>query len=183
MINWEQPWQLLNSTVNYFSYCRIFKEEKMKKILGIVTVALLSGCTSMNYSNVNNSQAVISNLKVSELGKAGTKKHQLDVKFDYSIKDYKELTNLYHCSVLFATGKNQLVTTTKEKAPCKIDSKNGSVSIKWTTPLSTSGAYSKEQLSKMQLPLRYHIAIHQKKKKTTSVIIGMSEPLYLAPKM
>lgn len=155
----------------------------MKKTLGIVAIAFLSGCTSTNYSDVNDSQAVISNLRVSELGKVGTKKHQLDVKFDYSITDYKELPDLYTCSVLFATTKNEFVTTTKEKAPCKINSESGSVSMKWSTPLSTNAGYSRENLSKMQLPLRYHIAIHQKKNKNTNVVIGMSEPLYLVPEI
>jgi len=154
----------------------------MKKTLGLVIVAFLTGCTSQNYSDVSDSQAVINNLKVSEVGLPRTDKHQLDVTFNYSIEDYKALPGLYTCSVLFATGKGEWVTQTKENTPCQIDSKNGSVSMKWTTPLSTSADYSDEVLKKMQLPLKYQVAIHQKKTKSRDTVIGMSEPLYLSPK-
>ncbi|MEX0915711.1 MAG: hypothetical protein WD397_08150 [Wenzhouxiangellaceae bacterium] len=151
----------------------------MRKVLGIAAIVFLAGCASTNYSDINNSEAVISNLTVSELGRAGTGKHQLDVKFDYSIKDYKELAGLYICNVMFSISEDEMITTTKGIAPCKIDSKRGSVSIKWETPLSTSAGYSKENLRKLELPLEYHVTIHQKKARNTSVIIGMSEPLYL----
>lgn len=154
----------------------------MKKALGIAVIAFLTGCTSQNYSDVSDSQAVINNLKVSEVGLPRTEKHQLHVKFDYSIKDYKALDGLYTCSVLFATGKDEWVTQTKGSTPCQIDSKSGSVSMKWTTPLSTSAGYSNKVLKKMQLPLKYQVAIHQKKTKRRNTVIGMSEPLYLAPK-
>lgn len=154
----------------------------MKKFLGIVSIALLAGCASVNYSKIDDSQAVIKNLKVAELGKAGSDKHQLDVKFDYSINDYHDIPRLYRCSVLFVSSQNEMVTTTKERTPCKIDSKNGSVSIRWDTPLSMSAGYSKEALRKMVLPLKYHVAIHQKKTSKTNVVIGMSEALYLSPK-
>lgn len=155
----------------------------MKNALGMAAIVLMAGCASTNYSDINDSQAVISSLIVSELGKAGTDKHQLDVKFDYSINDYKDISGLYTCSVLFASSEDALITTMKEKAPCKIDSENGSVALKWDTPLSTSARYSKADLNKMQLPLRYHIAIHQQKTKNTNVIIGISEPLYLTPQI
>lgn len=154
----------------------------MKKTLGLVIVAFLTGCTSQNYSDVSDSQAVISNLKVSEVGTPRTDKHQLHVKFDYSIKNYKALDGLYTCSVLFSTGKGEWVTQTIGNDPCQIDSRSGSVSMKWTTPLSTSADYSDEVLKKMQLPLKYQVAIHQKKTKSRNNIIGMSEPLYLSPK-
>ncbi|MDX1539102.1 hypothetical protein [Arsukibacterium sp.] len=155
----------------------------MKKVLGIVSFALLAGCASTNYSEINDSQAVISNLTVSEQGKAGTDKHQLDVKFDYSIQDYKDISGLYTCSVLFASSEGTLITTTKEKAPCKIDSESGSVAIKWDTPFSTSARYSPAELNTMQVPLKYLVAIHQNKTSNTNVIIGMSEPLYLTPEI
>ncbi|RUO77001.1 hypothetical protein [Idiomarina seosinensis] len=155
----------------------------MKKIIAIAAVALFTGCTSQNYSDVSDSEAVINNLKVSEVGLPRTEEHQLHVKFDYTIKNYKALDGLYICSVLFATGKSELVTQIKENAPCQIDSKNGSVSMKWITPLSTRAGYSRKALKKMQLPLKYRVAIHQKKTESKNIVIGMSEPLYLAPKL
>ena len=151
----------------------------MTKFTGIAAILFLAGCASTDYSSIANSEAVISNLTVSELGEAGTRKHQLDVQFDYSIKDYKELTGLYICNVMFAISEDKLISTTNERAPCKINAESGSVSIKRETPLSKSANYSKERLSQMTLPLEYHVTIHQKKARNTSVIIGMSEPLYL----
>ena len=151
----------------------------MKKILGMASIAFLTGCASANYSDINTSQAVISNLKVTELGKAGTNKHQLDVKFDYSIKDYSDVIGLYKCSILFTSSQDKLVTVTTEREPCKIDSESGSISIKWDTPLSTSAGYSKESLRKMVLPLEYQVTIHQKRTKNSNVVIGMSQPLYI----
>ena len=155
----------------------------MKRLLGIAAIAILAGCASNDYSGINDSQAVISGLVVTELGKAGTDKHRLDVKFDYGIKDYKDIDGLYTCSVLFASANDALITTTKEKAPCKIKAENGSVAIQWDTPLSTSARYSSAELNEMQVPLRYHVAIHQKKTSNSNVIIGMSEPLYLTPEI
>lgn len=139
-------------------------------------------CTPPSYSDESDSQAVINNLKVSEVGQPRTEKHQLHVKFDYSIKNYKSLDGLYTCSVLFATGKGEWVSQNKGNAPCQIDSESGSVSMKWTTPLSTSAGYSDNVLKKMQLPLKFQVAIHQRKTKSRNNVIGMSEPLYLSPK-
>lgn len=154
----------------------------MKKFIGIGLIALLAGCASVDYLGIEDSQAVISNLKVKELGKVGTDKHQLDVKFDYSIINYHDTPKLYTCSVLFVSSQNEMVTKSKQRHPCNIDSNNGSVSISWDTPLSTSANYSKQALSKMVLPLKYHVAIHQKKTNNTNVVIGMSDTLFLSPK-
>jgi len=151
----------------------------MSKVLGISAIVFLAGCASTNYSDVSNSEAVISNLEVFELGKAGTIKHQLDVTFDYTIKDYKELPGLYTCNVMFSISEDRLITKANERAPCKIDSASGSVSIKRETPLSTSAGYPRDSLSKMALPLEYHVTIHQMKARGTSNIIGKSEPRYL----
>lgn len=64
----------------------------MKKFLCIGSIALLAGCSSINYTKIENSQANITNLQVAETGKVGTDKYQLDVKFDYSIDDYHEIS-------------------------------------------------------------------------------------------
>ena len=154
----------------------------MRKVLGIAAIVFLAGCASTDYSDVDNSEAVISNLTVSELGKAGTGNHQLDVRFDYIIKDYKELAGLYICNVMFSISEDKLISTINERASCKIDSESGSVSIKRETPLSKSSGYPRESLTKMALPLEYHVTIHQKKARGTSVIIGKSEPRYLTLK-
>lgn len=154
----------------------------MRKVLGISAIVFLAGCASTNYSDVDNSEAVISNLEVSELGKAGTIKHQLDVTFDYTIKDYKELPGLYTCNVMFSISEDRLITKANERAPCKIDRESGSVSIKRETPLAASAGYSRDILQEMALPLEYHVTIHQTKARNTSVIIGMSEPRYLTMK-
>lgn len=151
----------------------------MRKALGIAAIVFLAGCASTDYSDVDNSEAVISNLMVSEVGKAGTRKHQLEVKFDYIIKDYKELAGLYTCNVMFAISDDKLISTINERASCKIDSESGSVSIKRETPLSTSAGYPRESLSKMALPLEYHVTIHQTKARGASVIIGESKSRYL----
>lgn len=154
----------------------------MKKLLGIVFIVLLAGCTSGNYSEIDNSQAVIKNLKVEELGVAGSDKHQLDVKFDYSINDYHDISGLYTCSVLFASSQNKLTSKIKNRTPCKIDANNGAISFRWDTPLSTNAGYSSEEIGKLIMPIKYHVAIHQNKTSNTNVIIGMSEALYLSPK-
>ena len=62
----------------------------MKKFLVIVFIGLLTGCASINYSDIENSEATVSNIKVVELGEVGTDEHQLDVKFDYSITNYHD---------------------------------------------------------------------------------------------
>ncbi|MDC8831353.1 hypothetical protein [Alteromonas gilva] len=154
----------------------------MKKIPGIIAIALLAGCAAVNYSEIENSQAVIKNLNVTELGKAGTDKYQLDVKFDYSISDYHDIPELYTCSVLFVTSETEMITRLENANPCRIDSKTGSVSVKWNTPLSLGAGYSREALSKMALPIKYLVAIHQKKTSNKNVVIGMSEVLYLNTK-
>lgn len=151
----------------------------MKKVPGIAAIAFLAGCASTDYSGVENSQAVISNLEVSELGKAGTYKHQLDVRFDYSIEDYKEIAGLYSCKVLFSISEDRMISKINEGSTCRIDSERGSVSVKWETPFSTSAGYSAEERRQMTLPLEYHVTIHQKKQRNTSIVIGMSEPRYL----
>lgn len=151
----------------------------MKKVPGIAAIAFLAGCASTDYSGVENSQAVISNLEVSELGKAGTYKHQLDVRFDYSIEDYKEIAGLYSCKVLFSISEDRMISKTNEGSTCRIDSERGSVAVKWETPFSTSAGYSTEERRQMTLPLEYHVTIHQKKQRNTSIVIGMSEPRYL----
>ncbi len=154
----------------------------MKKFLCIGSIALLAGCSSINYTKIENSQANITNLQVAETGKVGTDKYQLDVKFDYSIDDYHEISDLYSCSVLFVSSQTQMVTTSQERNPCEINQQSGSISIKWDTPLSKDAGYSTEALKKMSLPLEYHIAIHQKKTSNTNQVIGMSKALYLNPK-
>ena len=151
----------------------------MRQVPGISAIVFLAGCASTDYSDIANSQAVISNVEVSEVGKAGTYKHQLDVRFDYSIEDYKELPGLYICNVMFSMSEDRLITKANERAPCKIDSESGSVSIKRETPLSASAGYSTDERRQMTLPLEYHVTIHQQKKRNTSIVIGMSEPLYL----
>ena len=42
----------------------------MKKFLVIVFMGLLTGCASINYSDIENSEATVSNIKVVELGEA-----------------------------------------------------------------------------------------------------------------
>lgn len=151
----------------------------MRKFLGMALIVLLAGCATTDYSDVADSQAVISNLEVVELGKPGTYKHQLDVRFGYSIKDYKDLAGLYTCNVMFALSEDKLISTINERAPCTIDSESGSVSIKRDTPLSSSAGYSTKNRREMELPVKYLVTIHQMKAKGASVIIGESEPRYL----
>jgi len=151
----------------------------MRKVMGMAVIVFLAGCASTDYSDISDSEAVISNLEVTEVGKPGTYKHQLDVRFDYSIENYKELPGLYTCNVMFSMSEERLITKVNERAPCKIDSESGSVSIKRETPFSTSAGYSSEERRQMSLPLEYHVTIHQKKKKNRSIVIGMSEPRYL----
>ena len=151
----------------------------MKKVPGIAAIAILAGCASTDYSGIENSQAVISNLEVSELGKPGTYKHQLDVRFDYSTEDYKEIVGLYSCKVLFSVSEHKVITKVDEGSTCRIDSETGSVSVKWETPFSMSAGYSTEERRQMALPLEYHVTINQKKQRNTSIVIGMSEPRYL----
>ena len=151
----------------------------MRQVPRILAIVFLAGCASTDYSDIANSQAVISNLEVAEVGKAGTYKHQLDIRFDYSIEDYKELPGLYICNVMFSMSEDRLITKANERAQCKIDSESGSVSIKRATPLSSSAGYSTEERRQMALPLEYHVTIHQMKARGASVIIGESEPRYL----
>lgn len=153
----------------------------MKKFLVIVFMGLLTGCASINYSDIENSEATVSNIKVVELGEVGTDEHQLDVKFDYSITNYHDTFKLYTCSVLFANSQDELVTTSKKRNPCVIDAKNGSISVKWDSPLSTSAGYSKQALGKLVFPIKFYVAIHQKKSRNTNIIIGKSDALFLSP--
>lgn len=151
----------------------------MRRIPGMAVIVLLAGCATTDYSDVANSEAVISNLEVSELGKPGTYKHQLDVRFDYSIEDYKDIAGLYTCNVLFSISEDRMISKMGDGSTCRIDSERGSISVKWETPFSTSAGYSTDERRQMSLPLEYHVTIHQKKQRNTSIVIGMSEPLYL----
>jgi len=160
-----------------FNAC--FKEENMRQVPRILAIVFLAGCVSTDYSDIANSQAVISNLEVSEVGKAGTYKHQLDIRFDYSIEGYKEIACLYTCKVLFSISEDRMISKLDDGSTCNIDSERGSVSVKWETPFSTSAGYSSDERRQMALPLEYHVTIHQEKKRNTSIVIGMSEPLYL----
>lgn len=155
----------------------------MKKFLCIGFIALIAGCTSINYSKIEDSQAEISNLRITDVGKVGTDEYQLDVKFDYNINDYHNISNLYSCSVLFVSSQSEMVTTFKAGQSCDIDAEKGSISIRWDTPLSKRAGYSKDTLREIALPLKYHVAIHQKKTSNTNVVIGMSEALFLNPKI
>jgi len=155
----------------------------MEKILGVVCAFFLAGCTLTNYSDIEKSEAVISNLKVEEVGKAGSKVHKLEVEFDYTIKDYKDAPNLYTCSVLFAISGARMVSITKGRNSCIIDSENGFVSILWDTPFSSRAGYRRKDLKEMKIPLKFHVAIHQKENSRANTIIGMSEALYLNPRI
>lgn len=152
----------------------------MKTYMDFIFIALLTGCVANKYANIAQSQAVISNLTVVELGEAGSNMHQLDVTFDYTINSFSPTPNLYTCSVLFATSNGNLVSALTEQEICNIESATGSISINSQTPLSSSAYFMEKHLRNMELPLKYHVSIHQNTDKRRSVIIGMSEALYLA---
>lgn len=156
----------------------------MKNRFYVLAILALTGCASTNYSELELATATVRNIEVTEIGNPLTNEHKLDLKFDYKIDGYHEVPRLYTCSILFTLKDDKVMhTVLRERNPCSLDSQTGTVSITWDTPLSTSAGYSQETLEQMTLPLKYHVAIHQKQSNRSNVIIGLSNAMYLHPEM
>lgn len=156
----------------------------MKNRFYAFAMLALTGCASTNYSELELSTAQVSNIEVVEIGKPLTQEHKLELKFDYKIDGYHEAPRLYTCSILFTLKDDRVMHTAwRERNPCSIDSQTGTVSLTWDTPLSTSAGYSQEALEQMTLPLKYHVAIHQKQNSKSNIIIGLSNAMYLNTKI
>ena len=158
----------------------------MKNSVFILAIFVMVGCTSINYSELQQSSAKVSNLEVGEIGKPFSNTHKLDLKFDYTIEQYHDVRNLYSCMVLFALNEGgKMHSYSKTRKPCSIDAQSGTISLTWDTPLSASvsAGYGNEVLEQMQLPLKFHVTIHQRQSKEKHLVIGMSEAMYLNPKI
>ncbi|MDW7549036.1 hypothetical protein HUZ36_17665 [Pseudoalteromonas sp. McH1-7] len=149
----------------------------MKKLTMLVSLYLLSGCATTDYTTIPLSNASLSNLKTSETGNIQQREHTVTVSFDYAIENFNEATNLYTCSVLFINVDGTAVTSTKsgKKHPCILDSANGSISVSWPTPLDKSRNAPQMVLSRMKYPIEYFVTIHQKTGKHSTKLIAKSE--------
>ncbi|ASD69699.1 hypothetical protein [Pseudoalteromonas piscicida] len=150
----------------------------MKVLPVLASLLILSGCATTDYSQIEISTASLSNLEVEEIGNLQQRKHEIKVSFDYAIENFSPENKLYTCSVLFANTDGTSVTSFKGTIPpCILDNKTGNVSITWPTPVDISRNAPKMVLSKLKYPIEYFVAIHQKTGKSSSKLIGKSEPL------
>ena len=148
----------------------------MKKITVFGFAFILAACASINYSDFEISEAVLTDLKVDEIHNLEKREHEIHIAFDYAISDFHADKNLYYCTVQFMRVDGSSVTRTDgTTSPCKLNDATGSVSISWPTPLDKSFNASRSILEQIQYPVEYFVAIHQKTGPLQTRIIGSSE--------
>lgn len=151
----------------------------MKKISMLSLAIVLAGCASTNYSEIDISEAELTNLEVEETHDLSKREHEINVSFDYSISGFNATEELYYCSVQFAMTDDKTITRVMfegRELPCILEKATGSVSISWPSPLDKSLRTPDEILSKIKYPIEYFVAIHQKTSpRGASRIIGSSE--------
>jgi hypothetical protein len=146
----------------------------MRKLGTSMAFIALTGCTTINYSEFELSDASISNLQVNEIFNLSKKQHKLELSFDYKISEYVEGFDLYSCDVQLQTLDETTTSSHSKRYPCKLDKAEGQITIIWPTILDKTFTPSKKQLSNIKYPIEYFVAIHQQTGRNTSYIIGTS---------
>lgn len=148
----------------------------MKKLGVLGLVIVLTGCASINYSELEWSNATLSNVEIKEVHELKKREHKIHISFNYSIAGFHAEHKLYYCTVQFLNldGSSQTSFNGRE-FPCQLEQSKGSISVTWPSPLDKSLKVSKEKFSEIKYPIEYFVAIHQRTGQYDSQIIGKSD--------
>ena len=147
---------------------------KTHGIAGLLLV--LSGCATTDYGSLPLSTASMSNLTVNELYDPDAIKHQLEISFDYDIRNFQPGLSLYNCTVQFFKASNGTRSKIPPgKHPCTLRQASGAISIVWPGILDRSISPTVENLTAFAFPIRYIVTIQQKTGKYSSQIIAQSD--------